>query len=75
MFYVPTDPVLKLLLPAEGAVGALSYHLRGFGALLKQAFLCKLEQRWRVHAVLVRLFNGCGNTGFTGIGFGAGGAE
>lgn len=78
--FLSHDSVLSLRLPAEGAVcrlliGALIYQQRGFGARLKQAFLCKLERRWRVHAVLVRLFNGCGDTGFTGICFGAGGAE
>lgn len=46
-----------------------------FRCSLKQAFLCKLGQRWRARAALVRLINGCGDTGFTGICFGAGGAE
>lgn len=59
----------------QGALLRFDLSSARFQCALKQSFLCKLKQRSCVHAGLMRLFNGCGDTGFTGICFGAGGAE
>lgn len=59
----------------RGALLRFDLSSARFQCALKQSFLCKLKQRSCVHAGLMRLFNGCGDTGFTGICFGAGGAE